>query len=277
MVKSWRPPEEQKFSDEMSDAEKLKKKSELQRTPHEAELESREVGNHSELGGGCNKTNFVELKDDGSVVFKPKSGEKEDLRNQTEAGTYYKRERAAYLVSRILDFDLVPPTVIREVNGEIGSAQEFIPDAKFYSDYFHEGPKILKSELKKLSVFDYIIWNSDRHDQNFLITSNEKVHAIDNGLSFSQDGLRLFWDDLSPDFFDLPEDIAEKINAFLADPLRKEILSDLLKELLSDAEVRACLKRIEFLGKTFKDKKLIKNTFGPEPRWKVAPRLYNPN
>ena len=80
----------------------IEKKETSHSSPEEEVLTSREKTKSSELSGGCNKTIFVELKDDGAGVFKPKDGEKKGIRYGVEAGTYYKRERAAYLVDRFL-------------------------------------------------------------------------------------------------------------------------------------------------------------------------------
>lgn len=79
------------------------------RTPEEEILETRERSSSKPLQGGANKNLFIELKDDGAGVFKPKSGEAENLKQGLEQGTYYKRERAAYLVDRFLGFGLTPP------------------------------------------------------------------------------------------------------------------------------------------------------------------------
>ena len=101
------------------------------RTPTEVTIESHEKESGKKLGGGTNQTLYIKLKNDGSVVFKPKDGEAEMLAHLEQ----YKRERAAYLVDRFMGLNLIPATVIREIDGKIGSAQEFIPDTITGSEY----------------------------------------------------------------------------------------------------------------------------------------------
>jgi len=155
-------------------------------TPEEDILKSYEKKESRLLRGVLNKVLFVELKDDGAGIFKPKSGEHEGLRKVVQAGTYFRRERAAYLVDRFLGFGLIPPTVIREIDGEIGSMQQFIPDAK--TEYQVSKDELAgdssQQQLMKLWILDYIICSSDRKDNLF---KDGKIWAIDNGLSFGAD------------------------------------------------------------------------------------------
>lgn len=59
---------------------------------------------------------YYETTDGIGGVFKP--------------GYRYKSERAAYLVDKFFKFDLIPTTVIRNIEGKEGSFQQFIPNAK---------------------------------------------------------------------------------------------------------------------------------------------------
>lgn len=219
------------------------------KTPEEEILETREGNSSKSLGGGTNKVVFVEFKDDGAGVFKPKSGETLKAEG-IERGTFYKRERAAYLVDRFFGFGLVPPTVIREIDGDIGSVQQFIPTPHLfiYDIPFEERGK-LREDLTALWFFDYIIWNSDRHAGNFLIKA-DKVYAIDNGCAFAK------WEDKSyfypyAVFYNEPiaQSVIEKINKFLSWEEGVKILRSLLEELLLADEVASCVARIKNLGK----------------------------
>jgi len=215
-------------------------------------LGTKEKESSRKLDGGINISVIVKLKDDGQGIFKPKSGEA-NVRGVVREGTYFKRERAAYLVDKFLDLGLVPPTVIRKIDGEIGSLQEFIPDAKTPGELDHKEwdqfPKRHKEELMKLWLFDMIIWNSDRHGGNLLV-KGEKIYAIDNGLAFGNDWLHAYQDfDDEP----IPESIKEKFRKFLSWDNGLEILSDLLKELLPPQEVETCIARIRLLGKVIEE------------------------
>lgn len=217
------------------------------KTPVEKILESREKNKSESLGGGCNETVLVNFRDDGSGVFKPKSGELANLRTEVKTGTFYKRERAAYLIDKFLGFDLVPPTVIRKIDKEIGSVQQFIKKAKTYTELNSKKRKKIKNEeMMKLWLFDFIIWNSDRSSNNFMIRE-DKIYAIDNGLSFGKDSLNIF-ESFFPDG-QIPETIIKKFKEFFAWDQGEKILGDLLSELLDKKEVDACLKRIKLAGK----------------------------
>ena len=179
----------------------------------------------------------------------------------------YKRERAAYLVDKFLGFNLVSPTTIRNIDGEVGSLQKFIFDAEelktlegFYYKEFNTRTEERKQELIKLWIFDYIIWNKDRHGGNVLI-KDKKVYAIDNGMAFS----RAFSVEYKPytTFFNhlVPSEVIEALEKFY--PIESEepvneaveavwrenerVLRDLLLELLSEKEVSACLGRMRLI------------------------------
>jgi len=215
-------------------------------TPQEKILSEREATDKKRLGGGCNETKFVNFKDDGSGVFKPKNGESRNLRKKIKSGTYYKRERAAYLVDRFFDFGLVPPTVIREIDGEIGSVQQFIPYAN--PGWIIDKSKIPEYEKQRATMwlFDCLIFNSDRHRSNYL-EANGKIYAIDHGLCFGDDWLN----DGDEEFYDkdLPEDIINKIKKIWQDANYQRILRELLKELLSPIEVDAFFSRLNKIAR----------------------------
>jgi hypothetical protein len=279
-------PEGQKETPQEIKAERTRSPLE---TPEEELLETRENTTSSWLEGGINEACFIELKDDGSGIFKPGNGENKflpernrPLRKNAEAGTYYLRERAAYLVDKFLGFDLIPPTVIRTINGAEGSFQQFVPDAETLfarelvgTQWKRKGRKErerikggqLQGELLKLWIFDYIIYNSDRHGGNFLV-KDDKVYAIDNGLAFAPDKLRRnygkFWD------VSIPDELKEKFESFLSQEDKQKVLKDLLSELLKPGEVEACLGRIETIGRIIASKGSI--TTGSKKELKFQPK-----
>lgn len=212
-------------------------------TPEEAVLSSFDKEGGRSLDESANTVVFINLRNDGSAIFKPKNGEKEALRAEVKEGTYYKRERAAYLLDKFLGFNLVPPTVIRDIDDEIGSLQQFIPDAKAGMELSVEeleDPN-LEAELLRLWIFDFIIHNSDRHRWNFLV-KDSKVHAIDNGLSFGNDPLKTIYEVSDKA---VPQDIVDGITRFLTQDGIKNLCEDLMGELISKTEVDYCMKRIK--------------------------------
>jgi uncharacterized repeat protein (TIGR03843 family) len=96
----------------------------------------------------------------------------------------FKREAAAFELSRHLAWDFVPPTVVRDGPLGEGSLQLFVP-AHFEQHYF-----TLREEqehddvLKRLCVFDIVSNNTDRKSGHVLLGEDGRIWAIDNGLSF---------------------------------------------------------------------------------------------
>ena len=60
-------------------------------------------------------------------IYKPKSGENRLRLREFSITQMYTREFAAYMVDYYAELGIVPPTIIREVNGDIGSLQLYIP------------------------------------------------------------------------------------------------------------------------------------------------------
>ena len=211
----------------------------LPHSPVETVLQTRESESSDRLKGGGNKSEFHQLKDDGKIIFKPHSGEDPKLRDY---GEFYKRERASYLVDRVLDLDIIPPTVIRELDGEVGSAQEFVEDPVVVGDLFGEDEDDrtfrdteFQEQAIRLWIFDYLIWNSDRHWGNALVKNN-KLYAIDNGCSFG------ICDPVYLDTYydtDIPEALRLHFLERLHNEALLEISTELLRELLSEEEVEA--------------------------------------
>ena len=224
-------------------------------SPKEVILESRDFEREGRLlGGAVGDARFVKIMDDGGGVFKPHTGH--DQKAQRE---YISRERAAYLISRFLGFDFVPPTVIKIVNGVEGSLQEFIEDAKTRAevDYFEIDP----SEKVKLAIFDILIANNDRNSGNYLIKDG-KIIAIDHGFSlFPDDFKNGIWDKINV----IPADIAEKLRRFIEAEEQVCILRDLLAELLGEQIAEMFIKRLRaFVGAinddlSFNEKKFSKS------------------
>ena len=75
-------------------------------------------------------------------------------------GTLYKREYAAYLVSKALTWDFVPCTVIRDGPFGVGSVQQFI-DADSESNYFTLIVE-RRDEMERIALFDLLANNADR-------------------------------------------------------------------------------------------------------------------
>ncbi len=130
-----------------------------------------------------NQTFLVELaRGDEALlgVYKPGRGERPlwDF-----PGGLYRREVAAWVLSELLGWGIVPETVLR--NGPLGegSVQRFVA-ADFTQHYFtlYEDPARHEA-LRTICAFDLVANNTDRKSGHCLLADGQ-LWAIDNGLCF---------------------------------------------------------------------------------------------
>ncbi len=137
-----------------------------------------------------NYTFLVELCDEASpastlmAVYKPADGESPLW--DFPAGTLYRREVAAYLLSKHLGWPRVPPTVVRDdAPHGVGALQLYIeaqPDRHYLVS---EGePADLWIEV---ALFDVLVNNADRKSGHCLTDAGGLIWMIDHGLTFHTD------------------------------------------------------------------------------------------
>jgi uncharacterized repeat protein (TIGR03843 family) len=188
------------------------------------------------------------------AVYKPQRGENPLW--DFEWGTLCKRETAAYVLSKALGWDLVPPTVLREATRGLGSMQVFI-DHDTEAHYFTAAEDArFTDSFRQLALFDFVVNNADRKSGHCLIGSDQRVWAIDHGICFHTEyKLRtVIWEYScevigSPLLADLRSVQAQLGNE--ASPLAKS-----LRPLLSRQELAAMVKRLD---------KLLRNGAYPAP------------
>jgi hypothetical protein len=184
------------------------------------------------------RVQFLTLENGETVLFKPL---REKL-NPESRDSFAQKERAAFIIDKVLGLGIVPPTNLREVDGNFGSVQKFITDAK-------EGIEITDEEIRsleflKIFIFDYIIAISDRDYQSRrnMLVKDSKVMAIDNELTFECGG----WPAKIICEKELPPEIIEGLKKFSSGG--EEILKNELSPLLSADAIEKCLQRIRALA-----------------------------
>lgn len=189
-------------------------------------------------------------------MFKPVNGEK----MVAEEGTGYKRERAAYLANIFLELDLVPPTIIRSVEGEDGSLQQFISDSTvgYNLTEQQQSDEYIIQQKNIMHLFDYIVGNTDRHEGNFLVDKNRKVWAIDHGYAFNSNFYGFNFSDLHFPIA-LSSEFISKIKKFDRSDTRKKLFTTLLAELIDLKQIQQCLDRVRFLAHAFNGNQLSEN------------------
>jgi uncharacterized repeat protein (TIGR03843 family) len=198
---------------------------------------------HGRLPWSSNATFLVQVSRGGEralAVYKPQRGERPlwDFPRGLD-----RREVAAYRLSELLGWGLVPPTFPR-ADGPYGrgSVQLFV-DADPTEHYFtlRERPEH-RPALARLCAFDLVANNADRKGGHCLLGRDGRVYAIDNGLCFHPEPkLRtVIWDFAGEP---VPEDVRRA-----ARRLAREGLPPALAELLDAEERRALLERARALG-----------------------------
>jgi uncharacterized repeat protein (TIGR03843 family) len=121
------------------------------------------------------------------VIYKPVAGER-PLWDFPD-GDLASREYAAYLLSDLAGFDLVPLTLLREGPFGFGMVQQWI-DVDESVDVVEYGQSS-DEQLRKLALFDAIINNTDRKFGHLLIDSTGWLKGCDHGVCFhAEDKLR---------------------------------------------------------------------------------------
>jgi uncharacterized repeat protein (TIGR03843 family) len=172
------------------------------------------------------------------AVYKPARGESPLW--DFEAGSLYKREVAAYELSKVLGWPVIPPTVVRRHGPHgVGALQLFIEADR---RHFLEQQSAEPETWRRVALFDVITNNADRKSGHCLFDANDKVWVIDHGLTFHVDPkLRtVIWDFAGES---LPPDLCGDVERALAE-VDKGGLAKTLDGLLSPGEVRVLKRRL---------------------------------
>lgn len=151
-------------------------------------MSTAEIAEVKPLGGGSTPTEKVTFKNGVSAAFKAKVS---FWHNGIFLGGYLstniRSERAAYLIDEMLELDIVPMTVLRDVNGRYGSLQYFVKDAVMVL----KAPENKRQKPARLMLLDFLIKNIDRGPTNFMYLASMDRHVgID--CSWSLRNTRLF-------------------------------------------------------------------------------------
>ena len=177
-----------------------------------------------------------------NCVYKPVAGERPlwDFPNGTLAG----REVAAYVVSRAAEFDVVPPTVMRDGPFGPGMCQLWIEhDASV--DLIALSRRTDHAGLRDMAAFDAVVNNADRKIGHLLPVPDGHLYGCDHGICFAEEyKLRtVLWQWRGQPLPDRATDTLHRLSAgFSAGWLAAE-----LAQHLTAAEVAATAARIELM------------------------------
>lgn len=104
----------------------------------------------------------------------------------------YKSEIAAYLMDRLLELDMVPPKVEREIRNEVGVAVMWVSPARSFKEMGKvPTPPLVEvarwnKQLARAKMFDNLIGNEDPNLGNWLVDPEWNLILIDHSRSFSR-------------------------------------------------------------------------------------------
>jgi hypothetical protein len=172
------------------------------------------------------------------AVYKPSRGESPLW--DFEAGSLYRREVAAYELSKVLGWPRIPPTVVREKAPHgIGAMQLFIEaDGR----HFLGENQLHRDIWIRVALFDVIANNADRKSGHCLFDAQDDVWVIDHGLTFHVDNkLRTVIWNFSGE--PMPSDLCGDIERALVE-LERGALAKTMAGLISPPEIRVLKRRL---------------------------------
>jgi hypothetical protein len=178
------------------------------------------------------------------AIYKPRRGEAPLW--DFPSGTLYRREQAAYRLSRRLGWPAIPPTVVRDGPHGVGTVQLYIrPDDGVSYQQLRRG---YGDDLRRMALFDLITNNADRKAGHCLLDGRGRLWGIDHGLTFhSQHKLRtVIWDYCGEP---LPAELVTRLEEICEPPLEGEIRAE-LGEWVSRQEINAFYRRVEQVALT---------------------------
>lgn len=210
------------------------------------------------FGGGVNGTYLVTLSNGARGIFKPTAAENQSkLRANLEEDHQGKREQAAYIVDKHLGhMGRVPPTVRRSFDGQEGAFIYFVPGTTIAASATEHWERIFSNteepNYHRLSVFDNVIGNLDRHTGNWMINERGEAVPIDHGLCFPHrngDQGYINYDFGAPTA--LHEEDKDMLTRFM---MRRAEISEELSPLLEKVAIDAMFERVEGMlarGRTY--------------------------
>lgn len=212
-------------------------------------LRDAEVGELRQVYGASNYVFLATLTHEehgeGLGIYKPARGERP--LHDFPSGTLHSREVAAYEFSRLLGWEIVPPTVEREGPEGVGSMQLFIEHDPSEHYFTFRDREQFAQQLVLIAAFDLLSNNADRKGGALLLGDGGRLWCIDNGLCFHEyRKLRtVVWDFAGTV---LPPERVEDIERVRDCIAAGDESAEALRRCLSEAEHEALVERCDELA-----------------------------
>jgi len=171
----------------------------------------------------------------------------------------YHYEVAAYRLDRLLGIGLVPVTVIREIDGEVGSLQHWIENSMKMQDVVDQRISVrdmdlLMQRMMLMYVLDAMIFNIDRNFTNILVRpARDHLFLIDHSRAFRTYKKLPALKEERP--IPVPTSVAQGLQELDIQTMERE-----LDGLLSTKQIRAIEKRRQLLIADLDDRGLLPRT-----------------
>jgi len=170
----------------------------------------------------------------------------------------WKWEIAAYRLDKYLGLNMVPPTVEKIFQGNLGSCQLWIDAKMSLKDKYDKNIKTPSHKvfywnraLFLQRAFDNLIANEDRHQNQYLITEDWRMILIDHSRSFRTSKKftkNLIYDEKYKEgprlMKQLPRVFVEKLKS-----LNVDVIKEVVGDYLTDKEIEAVLIRRDLIIK----------------------------
>lgn len=165
-------------------------------------------------------------------------------------------EIAAYRMDKLLGLNMVPPTVEKMFQNDLGSCQLWVDAKMSLRDKYEQNIdtpsyKVFQwnRALYLQRAFDNLIANEDRHQNQYLITEDWRIILIDHSRSFRTSGKyakKLIYDENYKEgprlMKQLPRAFVEKLKALDAQSIKSAV-----GEYLTDKEIDFVLRRRDLI------------------------------
>ena len=206
------------------------------------------------LVDASNASLFCKLPGDIQVIYKPIAGER-PLWDFPD-GNLASREVAAYYISEVGNFKVVPRTILREGPFGVGAVQQWI-DTLEDVDVI-EFAQSQDFKIRNLALFDAVINNADRKFGHILITPEHNVFGCDHGVSLHEENK------LRTVVWQFAEQYLSKTEIQQLKDLLNGIDRNYLSDYLTDGEIEALFIRTRNLIEAGKFS-------SPNPNWPAVP------
>jgi hypothetical protein len=155
-----------------------------------------------------------------------------------DSGDSYVHEVGAYEIDKVLGLDMVPPTILRSLEGEEGSLQLWVHGCETLGTVRDRAPDSpeWRHQALRMRAFDYLIQNGDRNPGNVLVDARWELVLIDHTRAFSDAQVAL----------ELPDCFDRRMLTTLRQ-LGLPVLQARLKGLLDEQQLKGLLRRRDSL------------------------------